>query len=1621
MFRHPHRLFHWGQRFLIWLLVWLLGVPLGPVQALSQSYHWSTTPHREIFTQLWAFVSPAEAQAAESCDLDHDGDIDRDDITLLFAARGTEVTIGDPLDINQDGVVTVNDARVCVLECTKPECALNAPPVAVDDAYDVDEDAVLTIAAPGVLGNDTDTDNDALSAVLVTDPANGTLTLNADGSFTYTPEPDFNGPDSFTYKTNDSIVDSNTATVTLTVRAVNDPPTIISTPVTEATEGQLYTYDVEATDPDVGDVLTFSLDTAPAGMTIDPATGLIEWTPDAAQVGDNGVTVRAQDLGGLFDTQSFTVAVASGNHPPMAEDDAYEVEQDTILTVTAPGVLGNDSDLDGDTLTAELLTDPANGTVTLNPDGSFTYTPNTGFNGPDSFTYHANDGQVNSAPATVALTVTEPRDLTLTDVDASGLVFDGQAMTVAGNVTATVTNQGPGIIPGPFDVLFFEDLDHNGRYDAALDNALGSTTVTDPLPAGQSLPVTASLSGIVQFSGIFIWGFVDSGNVISETDEENNLSRSGLDCQFIPEPGQFNPVVEWVKDAFEVRPELDQVIMTPAVIDLNTDGIPDIVFSTFQRAPVSSVTFAAILRAISGADGSELWSATDPAHVVYAPGSIATGDIDLDGHPEIIAVGITTDVLIAFEHDGTFKWQSPAIWSPGTGSFIGYGGASIADLDQDGTPEIIVGASVLNNDGTIRWEGNTVGGQGRGDNDRAGLLSLVADLDLDGSPEVVAGKSAYRADGSLFWNAAIPDGLSAVGNFDEDAFPEIVVVANGSIYLLEHTGTVKWGPVTFSGGGRGGPPTVADVDNDGEPEIGVAGAGRYTVLETDGSVKWQRTTQDMSSGVTGSSVFDFDGDGNAEVIYGDELFLRIYRGTDGTVLYELPKGSGTAYELPLIADVDADGNAEIVATANNYAFGNQQGIYIIGDANDTWVPTRQIWNQHTYHITNVNDDGTIPTVEANSWDVHNTYRLNRQTLPGGPLAAPDLIPSYVSTAVQNNVSTVTARIGNGGGVLVGPDIQVAFYDGDPRAGGVLRGVTNTTVRLEPGTFEDVSMTLSVQGVNDLWVVADDDGTGKGQVNECDEENNFYHPNVNLPPPTGANPPSITSTPPTAVIAGHLYTYNVEATDPDVGESLVFSLLAAPIGMTIDAVSGLIEWFPANTQAGDHPATVRVLDSTGLFDTQSFTITVGLDIPTVAVPDVVGLPQADAETAILAVNLTVGTITIANSDTVPEGNVISQDPAAGTEVAEGSSVDLVVSLGPPAVTVPDVLGQPQAEAEAAIMAANLMVGNITTANSDSVPAGNVISQDPVAGTEVAPQTAVDLVVSLGSPVNLPPVALDDTYEFDQDTTRTVAAPGVLANDSDPDGDPLTAILTGQTCVAPAAGLAAWWPGDGPGNLVGTVDSDLALRDGASFREGLVGQALSLDAHAGQWATAAVAPSANTFTLEGWLWLDSSPGSRPIYYGSDPRGLWLDSRRLYWKQGAGGFLGNIAIPEGEWHHFAITYENTTFAGYIDGQLDGTSSFIGASLPDTNVVIGFAFDGGGLRRFFNGLIDELSIYTRALSIDEIQAIVAAGRVGKCKTADLIAALENGIVTLKDDGSFTFKPDPGFTGTEHVYLCHE
>jgi VCBS repeat-containing protein len=285
---------------------------------------------------------------------------------------------------------------------------VNDPPVTTPDAYEVNEDVRLAVEQPGILVNDNDIDSPTLSAVLVTTTSHGDLVLAPDGSFTYTPIPNFFGIDTFVYHASDGDLESGDTTVTISVAAVNDPP--VASPdayaIDEDTVLTVAAPGVMANDSDVdGDALRVRLFEQPAnGSVILSADGSFEYTPDLNYNGTDTFTYQLSD-GEVIVVGTVTITIRAVYDPPDANNDSYATTTGTTLTIAAPGVLANDLADTGLTLTADLVTGVAHGALTLNPDGSFTYTTSLTAAGTDSFTYRVNDGTSVSSPATVSITI----------------------------------------------------------------------------------------------------------------------------------------------------------------------------------------------------------------------------------------------------------------------------------------------------------------------------------------------------------------------------------------------------------------------------------------------------------------------------------------------------------------------------------------------------------------------------------------------------------------------------------------------------------------------------------------------------------------------------------------------------------------------------------------------------------------------------------------------------------------------------------------------------------------------------------------------------------------------------------------------------------------------------------------------------------------------------------------------------------------------------------------------------------------------------------------------------------------------------------------------------------------
>ncbi|QBG37049.1 VCBS domain-containing protein [Litorilituus sediminis] len=391
-------------------------------------------------------------------------------------------------------VVTVNGA--------------NDGPIAVDDSLAINEDASATVI--DVLANDTDLDGDTLTVTGVTQPANGTVTL-VNGVVTFIPDANFSGQTSFTYTISDGNGGTDTATVTVNVNPQNDDPVAVDDIVSINEADGATVIDVLGNDTDLdGDTLTVTGVTQPANGTVTLVNGVVTYIPEANFDGQVTFTYTISDGNGGTDTATVTLTVNGENNDPVAVDDIVSINEADGATVI--DVLGNDTDLDGDTLTVTGVTQPANGTVTL-VNGVVTYIPEANFDGQVTFTYTISDGNGGTDTATVTLTVNgqnndpvavddivsinEADGATVIDVLGNDTDLDGDTLTVTGvtqpaNGTVTLVNGVVTYIPeANFDgqVTFTYTIsDGNGGTDTATVtlNVNAAGDVTPPTVADQS-------------------------------------------------------------------------------------------------------------------------------------------------------------------------------------------------------------------------------------------------------------------------------------------------------------------------------------------------------------------------------------------------------------------------------------------------------------------------------------------------------------------------------------------------------------------------------------------------------------------------------------------------------------------------------------------------------------------------------------------------------------------------------------------------------------------------------------------------------------------------------------------------------------------------------------------------------------------------------------------------------------------------------------------------------------------------------------------------------------------------------------------------------------------------------
>ena len=555
---------------------------------------------------------------------------------------------------------------------------------------------------------------------------------------------------------------------------------------------------------------------------------------------------------------------------------------------------------------------------------------------------------------------------------------------------------------------------------------------------------------------------------------------------------------EWTTDSsgyYASGSTYDQVMVAPVVgnvTDDNADGriddldTPDIVYTSFLSTGYSD---AGYLRVVSGDGAGDLFNiynfrypyGTGSLYYIAGTGGAAIGDLEGDGEPEIVTMTSAGDV-VAFSPSTSGYGTTRVKWFYDA-AFSEYAYPTLGDMDGDGRVEVAIGPTILNYNGTLR--GTCAVGS-------SGLVSTMGDVDGDGDLDLSVGSAVCKYDGSTLWNSARTAGYSAVGQFDLDRALEVVNVAGTRAELYDHNGTLI---TYYSLSDGGGTPAVADIDGDGLNEILVSDANYLVALDPvdttgDGrpdsfTRKWRISIDDSSSRSAAVSTFDFDGNGAAEIAYADEHTVWILNGSTGASLWSSTSHeSGTLREMPVVADVDRDGRAELVVASNDYNASGWAGIHVLGETNGKWASARTTFLQHGLDVGLTEDDNSYHTSAVGS----GTMRAQESwsAAPNGA-ANLELVWLGVCPDCTNAETDVYVALDNTGAVFVPDGVPIVVYAVN---GSTLTEITRTTTTapIDPGV-RTASIRLTIPnasiGTSGLRVVVDPSGV----VVECDETDN----------------------------------------------------------------------------------------------------------------------------------------------------------------------------------------------------------------------------------------------------------------------------------------------------------------------------------------------------------------------------------------------------------------------------------------------------------------------------------------------------------------------------------------------------
>ncbi|XOB65557.1 retention module-containing protein [Deferribacteres bacterium DY0037] len=1041
-------------------------------------------------------------------------------------------------------------------------------PVAVADNATVNEDGTITIA---VLDNDYDEDGDTLTVSIATQPANGIVVVNSDGTVTYTPAADYNGTDSFTYTVSDGKGGTDIATVNLTVNPVNDNPVAVDDIVT-LDEDAATVINVLDNDSDLdGDDLTVSIATQPEhGTVVVNSDGTVTYTPAADYNGTDSFTYTVSDGKGGTDTATVNLTVNPVNDNPVAVDDIVTLDEDAATVIN---VLSNDSDLDGDDLAVSIAAQPEHGTVVVNSDGTVTYTPAADYNGTDSFTYTVSDGKGGTDTATVNLTVNPVNDnpvavddIVTLDEDAATVInvldndsdLDGDDLTVS---IATQPEHGTVVVNSDGTVTYTPAADYNGTDSftyTVSDGKGGTDTATVNLTVNPVNDNPVAVDDIVTLDE-------DAATVINVLDNDSDLDGDDLTVSIATQPEHGTVVVN--SDG--------TVTYTPAADYNGTDSFTYTVSDGKGGTDTATVNLTVNPVNDNPVAVDDIVTLDEDAATVI---NVLSNDSDLDG--DDLAVSIATQPehgTVVVNSDGTVTY-TPAADYNGTDSFTytvsdGKGGTDTATVNLTVNPV---------NDNPVAVDDIVTL-----DEDAATVINVLDnDSDLDGDDLTVSiatqpehGTVVVNSDGTVTYTPAadyngtdsftytVSDGKggtdTATVNLTVNPVNDNPVAVDDIVTLDEDAATVI---------------NVLDNDSDLDGDdltVSIATQPEHgtVVVNSDGTV-----TYTPAADYNGTDSFTYtvsDGKGGTDTA---TVNLTVNPVNDNPVAVDdivtLDEDAATVINV-LSNDSDLDGDDLAVSIAAQPEHGT---VVVNSDGTVTYTPAADYNGTDSFTYTVSDGKGGTDTATVN---------LTVNPVNDNPVAVDDIV------TLDEDAATVINVLDNDSD-LDGDDLTVSI-----------------ATQPEHGT-----VVVNSDGTVTYTPAADYNGTDSFTYTVSDGKGGTDTATVNLTVnPVNDNPVAVDDI--VTLDEDAATVINVLDNDSDLdGDDLTVSIATQPEHGTVVVNSdGTVTYTPAADYNGTDSFTYTVSDGKGGTDTATVNLTVNpVNDNPVAVDDIVTLDE-DAATVI----------------------------------------------------------------------------------------------------------------------------------------------------------------------------------------------------------------------------------------------------------------------------------------------------------------------------------------------------------------------------------------------------------------------